>query len=159
MTTWTMDQVRQVGGLRAEVTVDTELVDKYGDDVLNEATHQMAKRITDMAHPFGVELDPSFREDFEVVWDRSDATPWQAVGRLRWNPSTHTVELRGGHLDGQRFQIRTVGEEFRVPRPASTPWYDETDVVSSAAMTELADVVYGLVGWREDEHVWVYEAK
>lgn len=152
---WTMEQVQQVRGLRAEVAVDVELVERYGERVLDEVAGQMAKRITDMAHPFGVEIDSTRRDDFEVVWEKRDVAPWTATGRLRWNPSTHTAELRGGHLDGQRYELREIGEPFRVARPAITPWFDAEADDTSAALVEIADV-YEVVGWHEQDHVWVY---
>lgn len=158
MTTWTMDQIAQVRRLRAELVLDAELVDRHGEDVLNEAAHEMAKCVADMAHPFGVDVDPGYRDDFEVVWERNDVTPWEAKGRLRWNPSTRAVELRGGRRDGQRYAVREVGEPFRVPRPAMTPWLDSSTEATGAALVEMADT-YELVGWREDQHIWVYEAR
>lgn len=156
MTTWTLEQIAQARRLRASLVIDAEILDRYGEEVCREAEGEMAKRLTHMAHPFGIELGTA-RDDYEIVWERDDATPWHVTGRMRWNPSTSTAELRGGHLDGQRYALQRIGDPFRVPRPAVTPFFDEDATHASAAMTEMADT-YELVGWREDEHVWVYAA-
>lgn len=74
---------------------------------------------------------------------------------MRWSPQTHTVELRGGHLDGRRYVVQKVGEPLRVPRPAVSPWLD-TEGSDEAALVEMVDT-YRIAGWREDEGVWVYE--
>lgn len=153
-----MEQVRQVRGLRAEVAVDVEYVDRWGERVLEEVFEQMARRVADMARPFGVEVDASHRADFQVAWEKSPATPWQATGRLRWYPTTNTAELRGGHLDGQRFALREIGDPLRIPRPAMTPWSDSDTDATSAALVEIVDT-YEMVGWHEQEHVWIYEPR
>lgn len=158
MTTWTLDQIRQARGLRASLVVDVELVDRYGETVCREAEGEMAKALAQLGHPFGIDLDTTERDHYEVVWERSDATPWHVTGRMRWNPATNVAELRGGHLDGQRYAIQKIGDPLRVPRLVASPFYDESATHAAAAMVEMADT-YELVGWREDEHVWVYEAQ
>lgn len=157
MTTWTMDQIYAVKRLWAELHVDVELVDRHGEAVLREAEAEMAKRLKDMAHPLGVELALE-RDHYRVEWERRGDVPWSAVGRMYWSPQTNTAELRGGHLDGQRYALRKIGEPFRVPRPAMTPWLNSEDGRDEAALVEIADT-YELVGWREDEGVWVYEVR
>lgn len=155
MTTWTLEQIRQARTLRASMTVDDELLVKYGEDVRLEAEAEMAKALMQLAHSFGIELSTAARDNYEVVWERDEATPWRMIGRMRWNPSTNVAELRGGHLDGERLALREIGEPFRVPRPMPSPFYDESATHATAAMVEMADTYY-LVGWRENEHVWVY---
>jgi hypothetical protein len=155
MTTWTLEQIRQARTLRASMTVDDELLMKYGEDMDIRAKGEMAKALVRMGHPFGLDLSTSELADYEVVWERNEATPWHVMGHMRWSPSTRTAELRGGHLDGQRYNLRNIGEPFRVPRPMPSPFYDESATHATAAMVEMADT-YELVGWREFAHVWVY---
>jgi hypothetical protein len=155
-TTWTLAQVAQAEGLRASVVVADEVIRRDPEHAQAFAEDEMAKRLTSMAHPFGIELH---RDDFEVIWECDEATPWQVTGRMRWHPTTNAVELRGGHLDGQRWATQRVGDPFRVLRPATTPWWSDADETeATAAITEIVDT-YELVGWREDERVWVYEAR
>lgn len=153
MTTWTLDQINQAERLRARLVLDDGMVQRDAE-VQEYAADEMAKQLIHMAHPFGIELH---RDDFEVQWTRDDATPWQVMGKMRWRPATQTVELRGGHLDGQRWAVQKVGEPLLVPRPAVMPWLDESTETSATAVTKIADT-YELAGWREDDRVWVYEA-
>lgn len=155
MTTWTMDQVRRAESLRASLVVDAELIARDPDFVRDAAVHEMAKYMAHLGHPYGLELHEG---DFEAIWERSDSTPWQVTGRLRWHPRTNAVELRGGYFDGQRYAVRVVGEPLRVPRVATTPWLEADAGTAEAALTEMAET-YELAGWREDERVWVYEAR
>lgn len=156
MTTWTMGQVHAVGRLYAKLHIDPMLVDRYGAEALRSAEAEMVKALKDMAHPLGVELALE-REHYVVEWERQEDAPWSAVGRMRWSPQTNTVELRGGHLDGQRYAIQNVGEPFHVPRPVVSPWL-ASEQSAEAAVVEIADT-YEITGWREDEGVWVYEAR
>lgn len=145
MTTWTMEQVRHARGLRARAEVDAVDVERYGDDIRSAAASKMARSLIHMAHSFAIELCV---DDFDVTWSDIDGEPWRVAADMRWRPSMRPVELRGGHLDGQRYNIKHIGEPLRVPRPAHpgdlTPAFADT---------------YELVGWREDERVWVYEAR
>ena len=150
MTTWTLEQVKQVRGLRAHMTVDAELVERHGDEARNEVATEMAKHLTHMAHTFAIELH---WDDLEVQWSDVQDEPWHLAADMRWCPPTKTVELHGGHLDGQRYAIQHVGEPVRVPRPMYTQVDHPEDVI-----TALADT-YELVGWREDERVWVYATR
>ena len=152
MSTWTLEQVAQVKRLRARLVVDDEVILRQPDAAQRFAEDELAKALTNMGHPLGVEIH---RGDFAVEWHQSVEAPWQMVGVMRWRPTTHTAELRGGHLDGQRYAIRNVGEPLRIPRPAVTPWLDTDLTHATAAVTEMVDT-YNLVGWREDERVWVY---
>lgn len=155
MTTWTMAQVHAASRLRASVVVDAELIARNPEPVQRKVAGKMGDRLIDMGHPLGIEIHPG---DLEVVWETSDERPWEVTGRARWNPRTHEAELLGGHLDGQRYAIRNVGEPLRVPRPAVSPWFDHDAARSEATLAEIADT-YELAGWREAERVWIYEAK
>jgi hypothetical protein len=154
MTTWTREQIGQAERLTAKVALDDSLLTRH-PEVAEYAADKMARQLTHMAHPFAIELH---RDDFEVQWTRDDATPWQVMGEMRWRPTTNAVELRGGHLDGVRYAVQKVGEPLRIPRAATTPWWTENEESATAGVTGMADT-YELVGWREEERVWVYEAR
>ena len=155
MATWTMDQVRQASRLRAHLEVDDALIARDPENVKSAAEDELAKKVTSMGHPFGLEIN---RADLEAAWTVDDSKPWVVTGTMRWKPPVATAELRGGHLDGQRWALRKVGEPLRVPIQTMTPWFD-TDATEATAATVDMSVTYELVGWREDERVWVYEAK
>ena len=154
MTTWTLEQVKQVRGLRAHMTVDAELVERHGDAARDAVATQMAKHLTRMAHTFAVELH---WDDLEVQWSDVPKEPWHIAADMRWRPPTKTVELHGGHLDGQRYGLEHVGESIRVPKPAPFAWLP-ADLNPGDLVPDLADT-YELVGWREDERVWVYATR
>lgn len=150
MTTWTLDQVRQAEGLRATLHLDAMLVERANLDVKAAAAEKMARRLTDMAHPFGIELHPA---DFEVQWETPEDEPWHVVGRMRWHPDVCEVELRGGHLDGTRMAVQNVGQPLQFARPRRPVEFFETAANEPIGL----DVdIYTLGGWREDERVWVY---
>lgn len=156
MTTWTLPQVAQVERLRARLSLDMEIVEKGGPEVAQRvAAEKMAAQLIHMAHPFAVEPHP---DDFEVIWTRPGDRPWDVVGEMRWHPRTNAVELKGGHCDGQRIAVRKVGEPVRIPRSAATPFWGVGESTASAALVEMSDT-YELVGWREAERVWLYEAR
>lgn len=153
MTTWTMTQVAQAKRLYAKVTLDGTLIPRPedADAVTQGAEREMFKQLVNMAHPFAIELHPG---DMETSWSRPADRPWHIDGEMRWRPSTNCVELRGGHLDGQRYAIQRIGDPLRVRRPALSPWLG-SGTKTEAVLMEIADT-YELVGWREDERVWVY---
>lgn len=151
MSTWTLDQIRQASRLRAEMVLDAEL-----DGAQPEAAEEMAKKLIDMAHPLGIELG-LHPDNYEVVWEVDESKPWEIRGRMRWHPSTHEVELRGGHLDGQRYTLERIGEPFRVPR-STPPVWAEREPLGPAEQTSLSDV-YELAGWSEDARVWIYAVR
>lgn len=155
MTTWTMDQVRHASRLRAQLEVDAALIARDSDNVKGAAENEMAKKVIAMGHPFGIEINHA---DLEAVWTREDNKPWVVAGVMRWNPRVATAELRGGHLDGQRWALREVGEPLRVPIDTMTPWLDSAATETFAATVSMT-LTYELVGWREDERVWVYQAR
>lgn len=150
-----MEQVYAAKRLRASLVVDKDHLARHEEAAASAASEAMAKRLVDMGHPLGIELH---RDDFEVIWEDDQSTPWQATGRMRWNPTTNTAELRGGHLDGQRYAIQRIGDPLRIVRPVASPWLDISEDASQATLTELTDT-YELVGWREDSRVWVYAVR
>jgi hypothetical protein len=153
MTTWTMTQVTQAKGLFAKVALGVAPLTrtKNADAVTQETGREMFKQLVNMAHPFAIELHPG---DMEVRWSRPADRPWHIDGEMRWRPSTNCVELRGGHLDGQRYAVQRVGDPLKVMRPAPPVWQRE-DINPTDTITTMTDT-YELVGWREDERVWVY---
>jgi hypothetical protein len=153
VTTWTLKQVRQVEGLRAVMHLDASLAARANFGVKTAAAEKMARRLTDMAYPFAVELHPA---DFEVVWEDVEGEPWHIVGRMRWRPSVREVEFRGGRMDGMRLEVQQVGEPIEVARPMRPVGFFDTAADESIALERN---MYRLAGWREDERVWVYEAR
>lgn len=158
MTTWTMEQVHQVERLYAEMVLDGKFFHQDGInrkvDIEEFSNKEMGKQLVEMGHPLGVEMNP---QDFEVVWYRDEAKPWAVIGKMRWQPKTNIAELRGGHLDGTRYALRKIGDPFKAHRPEALPWKDKSEVATSSEFTVVTDI-YELVGWREDERVWVYQA-
>lgn len=152
MTTWTMDQVAQAEGLYMRIVVDT---DRHPDDLepmRQAAASRMAKGLIQAAHPFAIELHPA---DLVVKWEPNESMPWGEVGEMRWRPSTTEVEMRGGQADGQRLQIRRVGDPINVAVNTSAAWMRE----DATAPVLTKHLTYELAGWNESERVWVYELR
>lgn len=156
MTAWTMNQVRQARGLRAVARVDAATLDRYGDDARESAVSKMARKLREDAHAFAIELDD---RDFEVQWFKIEGQPWDMEVRVQWSPATTEVELQGGPVDGMRVTIPHVGDALRVPRfDDPVAMLDADAHCPTAVIPDLADT-YELVGWREDERVWVYATR
>lgn len=152
MTTWTMEQVRQVKGLRAAVHLDLELVDRSGGQAPIHAADKMVRKLIDMAHPFAVEPHP---EDFDFIVERPAETPWAAILRCHWAPRTNAAILQGGPRDGERWAMQRIGDPFTVEWLTETPWLD-TDATHAEAAIIPGRITYELTGWHEGERAWVY---
>lgn len=152
---WTMEQVAQARSLRATMRVAAEVVDRPGSEDLVRG--EIAKRLVDMAHPLGLELDAS---DMELL--RTD--DHEAVVRNeievhgRWNPSVTGAVLVGGPRDGERWALQRVGDPLRVEVLNQTPWRDESETAADAALS-ITYVEYVLTGWHEAERLWAYEPR
>lgn len=152
MTTWTIEQVRNVKGLRVTAALSQEQLARGYIDVQLATNERMAKQLIEAARTFGVEVNPA---DTEVRWSRDDEEPWVERGTLRWGPATREVELRGGHHDGLRLQVDTVGTVILMATPREVDWEatEPTEVLAPHVDQ------YHLDGWREDERVWVYSTR
>lgn len=156
MVTWDRGQIHQVSRLRVELQIDNAYfrTPEEGQAAIEFANIEMAKQLIEMGRPIAVEINPA---DTDTVWYRDDSKPWVVQGKMRWAPKTNIAELRGGHLDGIRYAIRQIGDPFKVQRPEIKPWKDKSDLESASEINVTTDI-YELVGWREEERVWVYEA-
>jgi hypothetical protein len=147
---WSMEQVRQARGLHATLLVGLEVAEQPGvEDVVRS---KLAKRLADMGHPLGLEIDP---RDVELS-RRNDLPHLHEASILgRWNPSVTGAVLVGGPRDGERWALQRVGDPLRVAVLEQTPWLDTSDV-SAESTVDIRTVEYGLIGWHEEERLWAY---
>lgn len=151
-----MEQVGQVRGLYARMHLDVELEERSGGKASRAARDEMTRKLIDMAHLFAVEPHP---EDFAIVAERSDETPWTVALSCAWQPTTNAAILRGGPRDGERWAMQRVGDPFVVEWMTSTPWLDADDATHAEAAITTGRITYELAGWHETERVWIYEPR
>ena len=153
MSTWTLEQIAQARGLRAEAQVDPVVIERGRVDVLRETKAKLARRLREFAHPFVIEINEADLRFSETPGDEA----WEPITiRCWWQPPTDEVELVGGQCDGMRLSVQRVGDPIEVARPLREVEFFET--AANEPITLDRDT-YVLTGWREEERVWVYQAR
>lgn len=153
MSTWTLRQIDQARGLRAEAQVDPVLIQRGRLDALRETRAKLAQRLKEFAQPFVIEINEGDLQFSETPGEKE----WEPVTvRCWWEPPTNEVELVGGQNDGMRLAVQRVGMPIEFARPMRPVEFFET--AANEPVTLDRDT-YVLSGWREDARIWVYEAR
>lgn len=154
MTVWTLPQITQARGLRGEASVDAELVERHGEDVLQEATYEAARRLIRMAETFAIVPHP---DDFQYARTESDH-PFAVKIRVWWEPSSKVIEIADHtELDGQVMEFERAPEPLMVAAAPPQPWLVET--VDPMEPIAIQTIQYDLAGWREQERHWIYRRR
>ncbi len=155
MSLWTMDQIGQARGLRAEAQISPEAIDRASFDMLGEVRRELAAAISTHAHPFAIEIHPQDLRFREVPGDKE----WKPVAiRCWWEPMTLEVELAGGEKDGEILEFRDAphGPLMVAVSVSGNPFAGSNDIspVGPAGLVQR----YECSGWREVKRRWVYSA-
>lgn len=150
MSTWDLDTIRKVRGLRMEARVDRLSIASARIAATRE---KLAKALVDEAHALAVEVHLG---DVAFVEGESEDVPFAVRILARWSPQTHEVELCGGHLDGTVMAVRCIDDPIRVPLPPPPIGLVRNDDLYPTAVLESQD--FKMVGWSESTRRWVYAA-
>lgn len=158
MTTWTMEQVRQVQALRLKIGVNRVELSTGSPDFEEHLRRYCAGKIQEAARTFAVEVH---EDDVAIIRLGGEDEDFHSVRfRTRWDPQWRhpeqaEVEFRGGERDGllMAVQPQVLEHGLIVPRPVLVPWTSENP--SPDLPIGYHEERYVVVGWREFERRWV----
>lgn len=153
MTTWSRETIFKVSHLYSEITADTSLynVNQRGrtrtGDVETHVRERVAKEFVDRC---AKECDATVHpDDLVFVSRKNEDHAWLTTVKVRWQPNTNEIELRGGHSQD--------GLTLIYQYAPSSPLVMENVKLSKGDFAPVrTEELWEMSGWSEDRRHWVY---
>lgn len=151
VTTWTIDQIQAVRRMRTTITIATDAAASV--NLRQMGLIQAAKRLSDAAHTYGVEID---FDDVLVVEEETDEEHMRLGIVVAWCPLTKAIELVGGEYDGRVMVVQNIHQPLTIAvmKPISLLDVEASKQLPPSPLYD--EIVYRLSGWREQERRWVF---
>lgn len=150
MSVWSLEQVNAVRGMYTRAAVDISR-EPTG---IREGTHREAHRaIRAMAQTWAVEPD---KRDVRLVNEESQPERSQVIETWSWMPDVRTVRIMGGPRDGQEWEVRDVDQPIQIKHYVGISRGLSGAAALPDEMVPVVDVMLSMVGWNEDDRVWIF---
>lgn len=150
---WSAEQVRAARGLFAKEPVSEDVL--TCERAVDAVYSRLFTALSRATHSWAIELH---RDDIRFDVSDIDFQRMLKTVAARWSPSTKTVEMRGGSVDGTVWTVNDVRLPIFVPVSSPLLQHLATMRLDEPARFEPPPIhEYRPSGWHETERHWVFD--